>query len=1015
MPEERRAAGTEVAGIIRSKLRPLTLPDSVTPRPRVERLLRDLLECKQMVVVCAAAGSGKTTAVAGACAGLGRPVAWLTLDHSETAAGRLVTYMEAALSEVVAHTEGVVRHALSAGVSHPEAAGLLAESLADTRAVLVLDDVERLGRAADPWRTLEMFLRYLPAGATAVLLSRHEIPTDLFRHPAHHVIGLLDDRVLAFTVDEAAVALARAGLHAEEAEAAVAATDGWVTGVLFGTGASAEPRFGLGGESEPLYEYLSSQILSQLDADDRDFLVATSVLEEVDPARAAAIGLTGCGERLSSLRSVHLPVTWQHTGLRMRCHACFHEYLQSQLARLDTRTVRDLRLAHARLLIHERRDEDAVEECLRAGVPEAALEPAMRAIKRVVDRLDVAVAERWVHALMPVAPPGASPLVTAQLMVAMARTDVREAVRIADRLAELGERARWARAEPRDAWMMTWGYIHAGRFDEVDEILAEVPGGPELQGVRYAMGAMHDPPERDHGDDPELLNGSVDALIFAGSYAHGRLAPLTEKAPSQWLESLERPWRIGALRALGRTREALSQLEQALEAPSPAIPLLAQTGPELLIDAGRREAAATMLEQGRRAAAVAGSVVFQSLNRIIEAKLALRLDRDPERARRALQTPECRRGARAMRFVGELWEMWMGCALLMEERNDEALVHLQRSVDGMRSGNRFLELPTALCYLAEAAGRAGDEILADSSGDDAIAAAAAQGSNHLALQALSDFPTVGVRRREKPAGLDDRWEGVLRAVAVQSVAGPAVAHPLVEIVEFGRHGLRVDGAPAKARLSKTYELLSYLMTVPGRCVHRDDLHAVLFGERRDKSSRAYLRGAIQGLRAVLPSGFVEIRDDGMIAIVDGARIQAESIEFESRVAEAARRRGSERLADTIDALAIYDRGSYLDGVKALWADDRGVHLFALATEARHQVALLAFGAGRFGQARELAERVIADDPVRESAWRLRMRTAAAMGNDSEVLAAYAGCADVLAALDLEPSATTNELLARLRR
>ena len=625
------------------------------------------------------------------------------------------------------------------------------------------------------------------------------------------------------------------------------------------------------------------------------------------------------------------------------------------------------------------------------------------------------MAERWVQALVPVAPQGASPLVTAQLMVAMARTNVREAVRIADRLAALGDRRRWAQAEPRDAWMMTWGYIHAGRFDDVEEILADVPGGPELEGVRYAMGAMHDPPETDPGDGPAFLNHSVDALIFAGSYAHGRLAPLTETAPSQWLESLERPWRIGALRALGRTREALWQLQQALEAPPVAIPLLAQTGPEVLIDAGRGEAAATMLEEGRKAAGDAGSVIFQSLNRTIEAKLALRLDRDPGAARKALKTPECRRGARAMRFVGELCDMWTGCALLLEDRDDEAVEHLRRCVRGMRSGNRFLELPTALIYLAEAAARIGDDALADASGDEALTAAAAQGSDHLVLQAVSDFPTVGARRREQQSGLDERWEGVLRALAVQTVSGPAVAHPLVEIVEFGRQGLRVDGAPVRARLAKTYELLSYVMTVPGRSVHRDDLHAVLFGERRDKSSRAYLRGAIQGLRAVLPSGFVEIRDDGLIAVADGARIQAESIEFESRIAEAARRHGRHRLEETIEALTIYDRGPYLPGVDALWVDDRGVRLFGLATEARHQAALLAFGAGRFEAARELAERVIADDPGRESAWRLRMRVAAAMGRDSEVLATYASCGGALAALGLEPSGLTTELLERLRR
>ena len=63
-----------------------------------------------------------------------------------------------------------------------------------------------------------------------------------------------------------------------------------------------------------------------------------------------------------------------------------------------------------------------------------------------------------------------------------------------------------------------------------------------------------------------------------------------------------------------------------------------------------------------------------------------------------------------------------------------------------------------------------------------------------------------------------------------------------------------------------------------------------------------------------------------------------------------------RLTETLEALAIYDRGEFLEGKRSLWADDRAIHLFALATEARSQAALLAFGAGRFAQSEALTER-----------------------------------------------------------
>jgi DNA-binding SARP family transcriptional activator len=1011
------ATGARVAGVIQTKLRPPNVPDAVTPRRRVERRLEDLLACQRVIVVCAAAGSGKTTLVAKTCARLGRPVAWLTVDRSEAAPGRLVTYLEAALARVVPQADCVVRDALSSGLSHGEAAGLLAESVAGTHAVLVLDDLERLGRSPGAWQVLESLLRYLPPDATVVLLSRHEIPTDLCRHPGHDVVGQLDDAVLAFTAEEASQALTRLGLPADDAGAAVEATNGWVTGVLFSRPGGGVHVTGLGSESEPLYEYLSSQIVEQLDPLDRRFLIATSLLDEVDVDRATALGLADAGERLRSLRAVHLPATWHPTGLTLRCHSYFREYLQERFNRMGQGAVRDLRLAHARLLADEERDEDAVEEFIRAGVPEAAVEAAMRSIDAVVDRLDVEIAERWVRVLSPAAPPGASPLVTAELMVAISRENVGQAVRIADRLAERGERDRLAREAPRAAWLMTWGYLHAGRFADVDAILEQVRPGAELDAARYAMGALRDVPGAGADEPaPDLSSSTLDALIYAGSYARGRLMDLTEGAPSAWVDALERPWRIGALRALGRTRQALGLLELTLaEGVVNAPPLFALIGPEVLIDARRREPAAAMIERGRAAGIATGSLVFQSLNRVVEAKLALRLDRDPTAAKRALSEPECRRGAREMRLVGELWDMWMGCALLLEDRSCEALEHLRRCTEGMRAGNRVLELPTALVYLAEAAARVADDELADTSAEAAVAAAAAQGSDHLLLQALADFPSVCARRREEAGASDGRWDDLRRALAVQRAAGPAMPRPLVTIAEFGRHAVLVEDVPAKARVGKTFELLSYLMTVAGRCAHRDELQAVLFGGRRDKSSRSHLRMAIQGVRTILPDGFAQIRDGGYVAIDPQARIAAESIEFETRIAEAARGHGSERLSETLEALAIYDRGEYLSGEGGLWADDRAVRLFAMATEARHQAALLAFGAGRYEESQELVERVLADEPGRESGWRLRMRLAAAVGDENGVLKTYKQCADVLAPLGLEPSTATRALLERLRR
>src|SRR4051812_8908884 len=89
------------ASFIRRKIVPPPASPDCVPRPRVDELIADLIRRRRVVLVTATAGSGKTTAVVTATRELGRPTAWLTVDDTDRAPGRLVTYLEAALERVV--------------------------------------------------------------------------------------------------------------------------------------------------------------------------------------------------------------------------------------------------------------------------------------------------------------------------------------------------------------------------------------------------------------------------------------------------------------------------------------------------------------------------------------------------------------------------------------------------------------------------------------------------------------------------------------------------------------------------------------------------------------------------------------------------------------------------------------------------------------------------------------------------------------------------------------------------
>jgi hypothetical protein len=262
----------------------------------------------------------------------------------------------------------------------------------------------------------------------------------------------------------------------------------------------------------------------------------------------------------------------------------------------------------------------------------------------------------------------------------------------------------------------------------------------------------------------------------------------------------------------------------------------------------------------------------------------------------------------------------------------------------MVAGDRLLELPTAAVYLAEAEWRAENEDAADASADIALDAARRQGSNHVLLQALADFPAVASRRIDAELDPGSPWHELGRALLAQGIALPTSVRASVDLREFGQRAILVNGVEARPRIAKTYELLAYLATRRPAQAKRDELLEALFEGRSDESARAYLRQAVHWLRQVLPEGGIVV-EDGRVRLSDEVTITSESMRFASQLAEAARMQGSERISATQRALAIYDQGEYLPGPRSAWADEREQELSDLATDARYEVAELALTAG----------------------------------------------------------------------
>jgi DNA-binding SARP family transcriptional activator len=209
--------------------------------------------------------------------------------------------------------------------------------------------------------------------------------------------------------------------------------------------------------------------------------------------------------------------------------------------------------------------------------------------------------------------------------------------------------------------------------------------------------------------------------------------------------------------------------------------------------------------------------------------------------------------------------------------------------------------------------------------------------------------------------------------------------------------------------------MAYLACCPGQCASREEVLDALFDGRSDAPTRAYLRQAVHRLREVLPDGVELTTESERIGLREGLVIRSESGRVETLLAEAARLQGVERLAATLDALEVLERGEYLPGARTAWAEARRQELRTLAADARFEAAELAFAAGRYREAERLTAAVLHDDPYREAAWRLQMRLASAAGDEDRVIGAFRRCERTLGELGASPSGTTRHLLDALRR
>ena len=286
------------------------------PPPRAKivlrpRLIERLNEGSKLTIISASAGFGKTTLLSAWIADCGRPVAWLSLDESDSDLSRFLTYVIAALQAI----QPALGENLLATLQTPQPPPietLLTSLLNEISAlpddpstgsgqclILILDDYHLLdSKAVDS--ALTFLVEHQPPQLRLIIASREDPPLPLARLRVRNQLTELRAADLRFTPAEAAEFLNQMmglNLSAEDIAALDKRTEGWIAGLqlaalsMQGHASRDAASFikSFTGSHHFILDYLVEEVLQSQPEPVRNFLLQTAILDRLSSPLCNAV------------------------------------------------------------------------------------------------------------------------------------------------------------------------------------------------------------------------------------------------------------------------------------------------------------------------------------------------------------------------------------------------------------------------------------------------------------------------------------------------------------------------------------------------------------------------------------------------------------------------------------------------------------------------------------------------------------------------------------------------------
>ncbi|MGI9611521.1 MAG: hypothetical protein ACR2QO_01340, partial [Acidimicrobiales bacterium] len=348
-----------------TKLRAPSLRDDRLPRPRIASLLSR--RATPLILVSAPAGFGKTTAVVDWLQTEDHAFVWINLDDRDDHPHRFFSLVAEALYPIIGagRLAGVLTSGSDAALGPSLLAAALLDDLegCDEPLTMVLDDLHNLAHPVIT-EVLDIVASSLPETLQLVLVTRSDPPIRLGRLRAAGLVTEIRSQHLEFTNQESTNLLehlTNTRWPSAVVESLNQRVEGWPVGLqlaglsLIGRGDTEGFVRALRGDDRYIADYLIEEVLDREEPEIREFLLETSVVDEMCAELCRALtGRTDATEILADLYHRNLFIVALTGGAQSggdveggggtwyRYHSLFADLLNARLTATSPHRVTEL-------------------------------------------------------------------------------------------------------------------------------------------------------------------------------------------------------------------------------------------------------------------------------------------------------------------------------------------------------------------------------------------------------------------------------------------------------------------------------------------------------------------------------------------------------------------------------------------------------------------------------------------------------------------------------------------------